>query len=227
MPVALVIAAHPDDGELGCGGYVIQLVEAGWEVHWLVTTNGGKGTADRAMQRERLIALRREEQAEACRRLGTRPPRLLGHEDGELVYSRELVGTLVRAVREVRPELVLTHDPTDFIIRDRFINHADHRATGAAALDAIYPAARDHLSFPGQVAEGLEPWRVPELLLWNTNQPNLEVDISGQLERKVWVLSAHVSQFGRNGDLAEFAHERWRTGDGRYVERFRRVTLEF
>lgn len=227
MPVALVIAAHPDDGELGCGGYVLQLIEAGWTVHWVVTTNGAKGTADRSMPRERLVALRREEQAEACRRLGTEPPRMLGFEDGELTYSRELVGALVRVIREVRPETVLTHDPTDFIIRDRFINHADHRATGAAALDAVYPAARDHLNFPEQVAEGLEPWRVRELLLWNTNAPNLDVDIGAQLERKVWALSAHVSQFGRGEELARFAQERWRTPDGRYVERFRRVVLEF
>ena len=227
MPTALVIAAHPDDGELGCGGYVLQLVEAGWTVHWVVTTNGAKGTADRAMPRERLIALRREEQAEACRRLGTEPPRMLGYEDGELAYSRELVGALVRAIRETRPLLVLTHDPTDFIIRDRFINHADHRATGAAALDAVYPAARDHLNFPEQVAEGLEPWRVREVLLWNTNQPNFEVEIGAQLERKVWALAAHGSQFGETEALARFAQERWRTGEGRYVERFRRVALDF
>lgn len=227
MPTALVIAAHPDDGELGCGGYVLQLVEAGWTVHWVVTTNGAKGTADRTMPRERLIALRREEQAEACRRLGTEPPRMLGYEDGELAYSRELVGALVRAIRETRPLLVLTHDPTDFIIRDRFINHADHRATGAAALDAVYPAARDHLNFPEQVAEGLEPWRVREVLLWNTNQPNFEVEIGAQLERKVWALAAHVSQFWESEELARFAQERWRTGEGRYVERFRRVVLDF
>ncbi len=227
MPVALVIAAHPDDGELGCGGYVLQLVEAGWTVHWAVTTNGAKGTADRAMPRERLVALRREEQAEACRRLGTEPPRMLGFEDGELAYTRELVGALVRVIRETRPEMVLTHDPTDFIIRDRFINHADHRATGAAALDAVYPAARDHLNFPEQVAEGLEPWRVRELLLWNTNTPNVEVEIGEQLQRKVWVLSAHASQFGRGEELAAFAQARWRTPDGRFVERFRRVVLEF
>ncbi|MCL6644288.1 MAG: PIG-L family deacetylase [Dehalococcoidia bacterium] len=227
MPTALVIAAHPDDGELGCGGYVLQLAEAGWTVHWVVTTNGAKGTADRGMPRERLIALRREEQAEACRRLGAEPPRMLGYEDGELAYSRELVGALVRVIRETRPLLVLTHDPTDFIIRDRFINHADHRATGAAALDAVYPAARDHLNFPEQVAEGLEPWRVREVLLWNTNQPNFEVEIGAQLERKVWALAAHGSQFGATEELARFAQERWRTGEGRYVERFRRVVLDF
>ncbi len=227
MPVALVIAAHPDDGEFGCGGYAARLAALGWQVHWVVTTNGGKGTADRGMPRERLIALRAEEQAEACRRLGVEPPRLLGYEDGELAYSRELVGRLVRVIREVRPEVVLTHDPTDFIIRDRFINHVDHRVTGAAALDAVYPAARDHLNFPELLAEGLEPWHVRELLLWNTNAPNVEVDIGPELERKVWALSAHVSQFGRNEDFAEFAYARWRTEDGRYVERFRRVVLEF
>lgn len=227
MPVALVIAAHPDDGEFGCGGYAARLAAQGWTVHWVVTTNGAKGTADRAMPRERLIAQRAAEQAEACRRLGVEAPRMLGYEDGELAYSRELVGRLVRVIREVRPEVVLTHDPTDVIIRDRFINHVDHRVTGSAALDAVYPAARDHLNFPELLAEGLEPWHVRELLLWNTNAPNFEVDIGPELERKVWALSAHVSQFGRNEAFAEFAYARWRTEEGRYVERFRRVALEF
>lgn len=227
MPTALVIAAHPDDGEFGCGGYAAMLAEAGWAVHWVVTTNGAKGTEDRAMPRERLIAMRKEEQAEACRRLGAASLRMLGYEDGELSYSRELVGALVRAIRETRPGLVLTHDPTDVIIRDSFINHVDHRVTGAAALDAVYPAARDHLNFPEQVAEGLEPWKVGELLLWNSNSPNFEVDISAVVDRKVHALEAHASQFGPGADLAAFARERWRSEDGRYVERFRRVVLAF
>src|SRR5690349_11383559 len=67
---ALVIAAHPDDGDFGAAGYTAQLAARGWDVSFLVCTNGAKGTSDREMTRERLIALRREEQREACRRMG-------------------------------------------------------------------------------------------------------------------------------------------------------------
>jgi len=224
---ALVIAAHPDDGDFGCAGYVSQLAAKGWDVHFLVCTNGAKGTEDRTMTRERLIALRQEEQREACRRMGARGVFCLGHEDGELVYTRPFLGELVRSIRQLRPHTVLTHDPTDIIILDSFINHPDHRAAGTAALDAVYPTARDHLSFPEHLAEGLEPHKVREILLWNSNHPNFDVDITADLETKIHALSAHATQFASKQEFVEFARESWKSADGRYLERFRRLTMAF
>jgi LmbE family N-acetylglucosaminyl deacetylase len=225
--VALVIAAHPDDGDFGAAGYTAQQAEKGWDVYFLVCTNGAKGTEDRAMTRERLIALRREEQREACRRMGARDVFFLDNEDGELVYDRSFLEQLVRYIRLIRPHTVLTHDPTDIIMRDSFINHPDHRATGTAALDAIYPTARDHLNFPEHLTEGLEPHKVREVLLWSTNQPNFDVEISADVDRKIYALSAHVSQFGNREDFVSFVRERWKDEAGRYLERFRRIELQF
>lgn len=225
--VALVIAAHPDDGDFGCAGYTAQLAARGWEVHFLVCTNGAKGTEDRAMTRERLIALRQEEQREACRRMGAGGVRFLGNEDGELVYDRRFLGQLVREIRRVRPHTVLTHDPSDIIIADSFINHPDHRVTGTAALDAIYPTARDHLNFPEHLEEGFEPYKVREVLLWNSNQPNFDVDITAELDTKIDALTAHATQFGNRSEFVEFARESWKSADGRYLERFRRLVLQF
>lgn len=227
MPAALVVAAHPDDGEFGCAGYAARLAAQGWDVFFLVTTNGAKGTEDRDMPRERLIAQRVEEQREACRRLGVRDVFFLGLEDGELVYTRGLLERVVWHVRSLRPYTVLTHDPTDIIIRDSFINHPDHRATGSAALDAVYPTARDHLNFPEHLAAGLEPHKVREVLLWNSNHPNLDVDVSDLVDLKIYALSAHASQFGKQEDFAAFSRERWHNEDGRYLERFRRLELQF
>jgi len=224
---ALVIAAHPDDGDFGCAGYVAQLAARGWEVHFLVVTNGAKGTADRAMPRKRLIALRREEQREACRTMGAKDVAFLEYEDGELLYDRGLLEKVVRHIRTVRPHTVLTHDPTDIIIRDSFINHPDHRATGTAALDAVYPTARDHLNFPEHLEQGLEPHKVREVLLWNTNHPNFDIDIGNEVELKIEALTKHVTQFGDREDFVQFAKERWRAEDGRYLERFRRIVLGF
>lgn len=224
---ALVIAAHPDDGDFGCAGYCAQLAAKGRDVYFLVCTNGAKGTEDRAMTRERLIALRREEQREACRRMGAKGVYFLDNEDGELVYDRRLLEQVVRHIRMLKPHTVLTHDPTDIIIRDSFINHPDHRATGTAALDAVYPTARDHLNFPEHEAQGLQTHKVREVLLWNSNQPNFDVDISAQVDLKIHALSAHVTQFGRQEDFAEFSRTRWKSDDGRYLERFRRLELGF
>lgn len=224
---ALVIAAHPDDGEFGAAGYSMMLAGRGWDVYFLITTNGAKGTEDREMPRERLIALRKEEQREACRRMGVRDVFFLDGEDGELVYDRALLEKIVRHIRTLRPNTVLTHDPTDIIIRDSFINHPDHRATGTAVLDAVYPTARDHLNFPEHLAEGLEPHKVREVLLWNSNQSNFDVDIGPFVDRKILALSAHVTQFGQREDFAAFSRERWKSEDGRYLERFRRLELQF
>ena len=228
MPeTALVIAAHPDDGDFGAAGYSAQLAAKGWDVFFLICTNGAKGTEDRAMTRERLIALRREEQREACRRMGVKDVFFLDNEDGELVYDRRLLEQIVRHIRQLRPGTVITHDPTDIIIRDSFINHPDHRAAGTAALDAVYPTARDHLNFPEHLAEGLEPHKVREVLLWSSNQPNFDVDISALVDLKIHALTAHVSQFGKQEDFAAFSRERWKSEDGRYLERFRRLELGF
>lgn len=225
--VALVIAAHPDDGDFGAAGYTSQLAERGWAVHFLVCTNGAKGTEDRTMTRERLIALRREEQREACRRMGARDVHFLDNEDGELVYDRRFLEQLVREIRALRPHTVLTHDPTDIIIHNSFINHPDHRATGTAALDAVYPTARDHLNFPEHLAEGLEPHKVREVLLWGANQPNFDVDISALVDRKIHALSAHATQFTNREDFVAFVRENWKDEKGRYLERFRRIELQF
>jgi LmbE family N-acetylglucosaminyl deacetylase len=221
---ALVVAAHPDDGDFGAAGWTAQRAAEGWGVDFLVCTNGAKGTADRGMARDRLIALRREEQREACRRMGARDVHFLDHEDGELVYDRRLLEQIVRYIRRLQPYTVLTHDPTDIIIRDSFINHADHRATGTAVLDAVYPTARDHLNFPEHLAEGLEPHKVRELLLWSTNHPNHDCDITAEVDRKIHALTAHATQFGSREDFATFAKERW-AEEGRYLERFRRIEL--
>jgi len=179
------------------------------------------------MPRERLIAVRREEQREACRRMGARDVHFLDNEDGELVYDRRFLEQLVRYIRAIRPHTVLTHDPTDIIMRDSFINHPDHRTTGTAALDAVYPTARDHLNFPEHLVEGLEPHKVREVLLWGSNNPNFDVDITPDVDRKIQVLTAHVSQFADRDNFIQFVRENWRAEDGRYLEQFRRIQLQF
>jgi LmbE family N-acetylglucosaminyl deacetylase len=220
---ALVVAAHPDDADFGAGGTAALLARAGWEVRYLVVTDGSKGSDDPAFTPERLVAARAEEQRVAARHLGVADVRFLGFTDGELVASRTLLGAIVREVREFQPFAVYTHDPEPVVINEGFINHSDHRATGLATVDAVYPAARDRLNFPEQIAAGLTPHKVRELYLWGSNHPTFDVDVEVVLEDKIAALLLHASQFGE--DIADFVRTRWRDERGRAVERFRRVVL--
>lgn len=222
---ALVVAAHPDDPDFGAGGTACLLALAGWEVRYLVVTDGSKGTDDPAMDPARLVATRQQEQREAARRLGLDGVRFLDFTDGELVYSREVLGAITREIREFRPFAVYTHDPEPVIINNAFVNHNDHRLTGLATVDAVYPAARDRLNFPEQVAGGLEVHKVRELYLWGCNQPTFDVDISAVVDRKIEALLAHQTQFGSDPGFVESIREHWSEPDGRMLERFRRVVL--
>ena len=220
---ALVVAAHPDDADFGAGGTAALLVRAGWDVRYLVVTDGSKGSDDPSFTPERLVITRAEEQRVAAGHLGIAEVRFLGFTDGELVASRALLGALVREIREFQPFAVYTHDPEPVVINEGFINHSDHRATGLATVDAVYPAARDRLNFPEHIAAGLAPHKVRELYLWGSNHPTFDVDIGAVLEDKIAALLLHATQFGE--DIADFVRTRWRDEQGRAVERFRRVVL--
>lgn len=222
---ALVIAAHPDDADFGAAGTAALWTRLGWEFSYLVCTNGAKGSDDESMAPAQLIELRRDEQRAAAKILGVKDVFFLDNEDGELTPSRQFLGDVVRVIRTVRPSAVFTHDPEAVIINDSFVNHSDHRATGLTAVDAIYPAARDRLNFPEQIAEGLPTHKVSHIYIWGTERDNFKVDITGVIETKVQALLAHGSQFEEA--FVRSILERWRTPEGRYYESFRQVRLAF
>lgn len=222
---ALVVAAHPDDADFGAAGTAALLARDGWEVRYLVTTDGSKGSDDPTLTPEGLAAMRAEEQREAARLLGVASVGFLGFVDGELERTRALIGAITRELRSFRPFAVYTHDPEPLFVADAFVNHSDHRATGYATVDAVYPTARDRLNFPDQITEGLEPHRVRAIYLFGSDQPNSQSDITEVIELKLAAMRAHTSQFS-----AEFLEQMptfWREADGRYVERFRRILLDF
>ncbi len=189
---ALVIVAHPDDAEFACAGTVARWCAEGWEVNYVLATSGDMGTHDPEMDRQRMGALREKEQRQAAKVLGVRECVFLRFPDGFVEDTPEFRGQLVRQVRRFRPDLVVTWDPFR-----RSFTHRDHRLTGQAALDALYPLARSHLSYPEQLAEGLAPHRVQEVLLAGTDQPDYYVDVSDFFDKKVQALRRHKSQIGR------------------------------
>jgi LmbE family N-acetylglucosaminyl deacetylase len=221
---ALVVAAHPDDADFGAAGTVHLWTQQGWEFYYLVCTDGSKGSDDESIPQKNLIEMRQKEQRDAAAVLGVKDVFFLDHVDGELTPNRALLGDIVRVIRQVKPTAVFTHDP-ESILYDSFVNHADHRAAGHAAVDAVYPAARDRHNFPEHLAEGLETHKVSQIYIWGSPQANFDVDITDVIEKKIEALVAHTSQFEK--DFVTGLMERWKNPEGRYIESYRRVLMGF
>jgi LmbE family N-acetylglucosaminyl deacetylase len=192
----LVIMAHPDDIEFGLSGSVCAWTSAGATVTYCIVTDGSSGSNDPDTDLQQLVVTRREEQLKAAATVGVSDVRFLGYQDGILQPSIDLRRDLTRMIREVRPERVVTFDPTTMFNDDgTYINHPDHRAAGEAALYAVFPSAESRPIFPELLAEGLEPHKVSDLYFALTHKPNTYVDISEHIEAKLDALRCHPSQF--------------------------------
>jgi LmbE family N-acetylglucosaminyl deacetylase len=226
---AMVIVPHTDDAEFLAAGTVALWAREGTEVTYVIVTNGDKGSDDPNMTGERLVEVRKAEQQRAAASLGVKEVLFLGYEDSMLQPTLELRRDLARVIRAQRPYTLVTFDPTTRFIRDNYPNHPDHRATGDAAVDAVFPAARDRLTFPELLDEGLEPHKVRELWLGASSSPNHWVDIEPVLERKIAALRMHESQLGRfplEEFIPEMAKAEARGSPYTYAESFRRLVLD-
>lgn len=193
--IVLAIGAHPDDLEFGVAGSAAAWVKAGAQVHYLICTDGSKGSDDPNLTSSQLTDLRRQEQRDAGKILGLASVNFLDHEDGLAVANAELKRDIVRIIRQIKPDTVVAQDPAMLYHPSwGMINHTDHRAVGLAAMDAVYPLARDHLSFPELLAEGLEAHKVTDLLLMGFENQNYYVDTTDTFETKLKALAAHRSQ---------------------------------
>lgn len=227
-PSAMVVVAHPDDAEFLCAGTVARWAARGCEVTYVVITRGDKGSDDPAMTTERLAAIREAEQRAAGAVLGVRNFEFLGYPDGYLQPTLELRRDVTRVIRKYRPHSVITFDPTNRFISDTYINHPDHRVAGDVTLDAIFPSARDRLTFPELLVDGYEPWKVRQVWLAAVAEPNTWVDIGETLELKKQALLCHPSQL--SPEVALFAEGMARmAGEAKGLaaaEAFRRFILE-
>ena len=190
----MVIAAHPDDADFGPAATAARWIDAGSR-GWLVCcTSGDAGAEDPDTDPLELAALREREQRDAAEVVGYEGVSFLHMPDGALVNDLILREHLVREIRTFRPDAVLATDPETLFYRDRGVNHTDHRAAGYAAVDAVYPAARNPMAFPWLAKQGLAAHRVRRLYLFWSNTPTVFVDVSATVDRKVDALRAHASQ---------------------------------
>lgn len=189
---ALVIGAHPDDNEFGAGGVTARLAREGWDITYIICTNGNKGSHDPDMSSYRLSELREGEQRAAADALGVGRVIFLRYNDGELEPTPALRAEIALYIRHFKPHYVFTHDPWK-----HYMLHPDHRAVGFATIEGIV-SARDHLFMPGLGQIGIGIWRPQALFLWMAEQPDHFEDISETIEQKIAALHEHHSQLDDN-----------------------------
>jgi LmbE family N-acetylglucosaminyl deacetylase len=185
----VVVTPHPDDAEFGVAGTVAKWTREGKQVVYVVCTNGNKGTSDPDIKPDELAKIRQNEQRAAAEVLGVREVVFLENQDQGLEDTPDFRKQIVRMIRRYRPETVVTADPYR-----RYIWHRDHRIAGQVTIDAVFPYARDHLSFPELLEEGLQPHKVKEMLFWASENINYLSDITATFDLKLAALRCHESQ---------------------------------
>jgi LmbE family N-acetylglucosaminyl deacetylase len=199
---ALVIVAHPDDAEFWAGGTIARWIDAGVAVTYCVLTDGETGGYDASVPRDEIPRIRRAEQQQAAALLGVKDVHFFGLAEGELqTRDMQLRRELVRLIRQVRPQRVITWSPEWNWQRFRSC-HPDHRATGEITLSVIYPDAGNQFAHLPLRNEGLEAWAVREAWLLNSPYVDHYIDVTNVFERKVAAVRPHQSQAGNRQNLA-------------------------
>ncbi len=227
----LVILAHPDDPEFFCGATLARWAHLGHSVTYYLLTCGDKGYNDRTkiedIGPDDLCAIRHQEQAAAAAVIGAKAVHWLDRPDGYLVPDIELRREVVRIIRRMKPDVLVTCDPQN-LFPAYGLNHPDHRAAGQVVLDAVFPAAGNAAYFPELMTEGYAPHTPKEIWCSLTHRPNVTLDITDMWPTKMEAILKHSSQIG---DVERFM-ERMRSRrteastdeDPRYDEAFKVIS---
>ena len=228
----LVVTAHPDDVDFGAGGTVALMTAAGMRVSYCICTDGDAGGFDDSTDRSNIPGIRRAEQTQAAKLCGVTDVYFLGYKDGYLAASHEVQQDIVRVMRKVQPQLVITQSPERNWERLP-ASHPDHMAAGEATVRALYPGVRNPYAYPQlRTDEGLEAWTVTWLWLQGHPEPNHWMDITEKFPTKLEALHAHASQTSHMEELEEMLRS-WGTmqaeaagfTEGKLAETFRKIKL--
>ena len=221
----LIVTPHPDDSESGAGGTIARWCAEGKKVVLVVCTNGDKGTSDRSIKPEDLAKTREMETLNAAKVYGLAEVVFLRQPDQGLEDNDVFREQIVRQIRTHKPRILLTVEP-----EHRYLRHRDHAVAGRVALDAVFPYARDHLSFPQHLEEGLEPHRVEEIWIFRADEPDTHVDVTDYFETRQNALHCHLSQVGpRSKESDERSRARLAEIGEKYgvplAEQFKRINV--
>jgi len=232
--VVMVIVAHADDAEFGCAGTAALWAREGWDVYYVICTDGGSGGSDDALDisaaaRKQVVEARIKEQQDAGKILGLKSVIFLEYPYGQLQPSMELRRDIVRLLRRYRPSRVICQSPdrswTPSLSIGRY--HPDHLAAGRATLEAIYPASQNPWDFPELLEEGLKPHKVSEVFFMGAPVQNYFTDITSTMDLKMEALRAHNSQLAEHfaeleGWIRSFGSETGKRYGVEYAEEFHR-----
>ena len=226
---AMVVVAHADDAEWGCAGTVAQWCNNGWEVVYVLCTDGSKGTDDAKLTSEELVSIRKKEQLDAGRVLGLHNVVFLGYEDSMLEPTLDLRRDIVRQIRFYKPDILICLSPLRRLDGSSYFGHPDHIASGEAALSAVFPSSRDRLTYPELLEEGLEPHKVSEVWIMGHDDDDKFVDVTDYIDVAVSALKSHSSQTTGEDVGQQLIDWRSRTGNKvgfTYAESFKRFLMD-
>jgi len=204
---ALVVTAHPDDCDFGAAGTIALWTAKGIKVSYCICTNGDQGGEDTNVPRENMPKIRQREQRQAGQALGVTDITFLNYRDGWLIPTIELRKDIVRQIRISKPDRMIIQSPERNWER-LFASHPDHMAAGEAAIQAVYPDSRNPFAFEDLLKnEGLQPWRVKEVWVMSSQNPDYFVDITSTFHKKMQALHSHVSQTAHNANLENMVRE--------------------
>ncbi|MBN18496.1 MAG: GlcNAc-PI de-N-acetylase [Chloroflexi bacterium] len=225
----MVVVAHPDDAEYGSSGTVARLIREGWEFVYVMCTDGSKGSSEPDMTQSKLSKIRKEEQINAGKVLGLKDIVFLDYEDSYLTPNLDVRKDIAREIRRHKPDIVICQYPMRNLDGSWGVGHPDHIAAGEATLSAIFPTARDRLTFPELLESGLEPHKVAEAWIFGHPEPDLWIDVSAHIETSIDALMQHVSQLPVNDrEIVSKRMKDWRSerakGKGmQYAESFKKI----
>ena len=224
----MVVFAHADDAEWGCSGTVAKWCAEGWEVVYVVCTDGSKGSSDPEMSGDKLARIREREQRNAGSVLGLQDVVFLGYEDSMLEPTLALRRDVAREIRRYAPDVVICGSPFRRLSHSGYLGHPDHMAAGEAAMSAVFPSARDRLTFPELLEEGLETPPVREVWVTDHEAPDKFVDVSGYVDVAIKALEQHVTQVNGKDGGTHGRQSRLQYGEKvgfEYAEAFKRFHL--
>lgn len=225
----LAVSAHPDDVDFGASGTIASWIKQGIQVSYCICTNGDQGGEESGIPVEEMPAVRQKEQRAAGAAIGVTDITFLNYRDGSLEPTLGLRKDIVRAIRIAQPDRMVIQSPERNWERIG-ASHPDHLAAGEAAIQAVYPDARNPFAFPDLMEAGLQPWRVKEVWVTAHASPDHFVDITDYFHLKMAALHAHASQTAHNTELESMVRswgERNATAgglpEGRIAEAFKIV----